>query len=309
MRTTDPDWNIVVFGRNEAATLQPCLEAIARAVGTRHARVDVLLNGCTDGSAAVARRVAATLPVPVQVWEIELADKANAWNQYVHGIRRQARVHCFVDAYASVAPDAFTALDAALAASPQAQAAAAVPSSGRSAAATRAAMLAAPALHGSLHALRGSFVERIRAGGLLLPVGLYRGDGLIGSMAMHDLDAATNPWNPRNIVVVPEASWTVRALSPWRPADLRRWWNRRIQQARGRLEDAALREGIYQGGFGRLPRDADEMLRGWMARHPLEVPTDGFTRRALRRMQRRGQPAREALLPKLYGVRAAVRAG
>lgn len=290
MPAPETDWSVVVFARNEAASLRPCLEAIQQAVGRRDARVEVVLNGCTDASPALVRGFAAQAPLPVRLWQIGHADKSNAWNQYVHTIRAQARTHFFVDAYAKVQPGAFTALQAALDAQPEAQAAAAVPSCGRSAAATRAAMLVSPALHGSLHALRGSFLQRVRHASLNLPVGLYRGDGLIGSFVMHDLDAQSNPWNTRRIVVAPEASWQVRPLSPLRPADLRRWWNRRIQQARGRLEDAALREVIYQAGFGALPPLADSLLRGWIARHPEEVPADAFTRRALARLRLRQPP-------------------
>ena len=149
-------------------------------------------------------------------------------------------------------------------------------------------MLANPALHGSLHALRGDFVERIAARGLELPAGLYRGDGLLGSMVMHDLDAAANPWNPTRIAVAAGASWQVRPLSPLRPADLRRYWNRRIQQARGRLEDAALREAIYRDGFANLPRYADAMLLEWLASNP--PPADRFSRLALQRLRQPRTP-------------------
>jgi hypothetical protein len=155
-------------------------------------------------------------------------------------------------------------------------------------------MLANPALHGSLHALRGSFVARIAALGLRLPVGLYRGDGLLGSMVMHDLDAATNPWNPARIAVAAGASWQVRPLSLLRPADLRRYWNRRIQQARGRLEDAALREAIYRNGFAGLPRQADAMLLDWVAANP--PPTDRFTRLAVQRLRQPRAPGNAELV-------------
>ncbi len=296
MPLTEFDWNVVVFARNEAAALPGCLAAIQAAIAGHDARVDVVLNGCTDNSPALAAAFGALAGMPLRVWRIDFADKSNAWNQYVQAIRPAARLHFFVDAYAKVKPDAFAKLEAALAAAPAALAAAAVPSCGRSAASTRAAMLQHPALHGSLHALRGSFLARVQRAGLNLPVGLYRGDGLIGSLVMHDLDAQAHEWDASRIVVAPEATWEVRPLSPWRLADLRRFWNRRIQQARGRLEDAALREAIYADGFARLPGQADCLLRRWMARHPSEVPTDGFTKRALARLRASRKPEAAALV-------------
>ena len=288
MHTPAFDWSIAVFARNEAASLAPCLEAIYAALGGRCAAVTLVLNGCTDGSAALAVALAARAPVPVQVWQIGFADKANAWNQFIHALRPAARHYAFVDAYARVQPGALAALQAALQAAPEANAAAAVPSCGRSAAATRAAMLARPALHGSLHALRGSFVDRLAAAGQRLPVGLYRGDGLLGSLLMHDLNAAANPWNPARIAVADGASWVTSPLSPLRPADLKRYWNRRIQQARGRLEDAALRQAIYRDGFAGLPRHADAMLLEWLATNP--APADHFTRLALQRLRQPRTP-------------------
>ncbi len=294
MPTPAFDWSIAVFARNEAASLAPCLEAIYAGLGGRRATVTLMLNGCTDGSGGVAAALAARAPVPVQVWQIGFADKSNAWNQFIHAVRPAAHHYAFLDAYARVQPGALAALRAALEATPSANAAAAVPSCGRSAAATRDAMLANPALHGSLHALRGDFVERIAARGLRLPVGLYRGDGLLGSMVMHDLDAAANPWDPARIAVAAGASWQVRPLSPLRPADLRRYWNRRIQQARGRLEDAALREAIYRDGFANLPRYADAMLLDWLAGNP--PPADRFSRLAVQRLRQPRSPGKAELV-------------
>jgi hypothetical protein len=222
----------------------------------------VILNGTADGSAATVRRFAAASAIPLRLFDIRFADKSNAWNQYVHALAPAAALHVFVDAYARVTPGAIRALAAALAGEPFANVAAALPSCGRSAPAQRAQMWRSPALHGSLHALRGSFLDRVRAAGIRLPVGLYRGDGLIGSLAVHDLDAKANPWNTARIALAEEATWHVTPLSPLRPRDLRRLWNRRIQQARGRFEDVALRERIYRDNFSALPSFADDMLAG-----------------------------------------------
>ena len=176
----------------------------------------------------------------------------------------------FVDAYARVHPDALRRLAAALATHQQANAAAAVPSSGRSAAAIRRGMLADPGIHGSLFALRGAFVDRLAASGFRLPVNLYRGDGLLASMAMHDLDAKGEPWTSRRVVVVPDATWAITPLSPWSLRDVRRQFLRQIRQRRGRLESAVIKALIYScgTGYGSLGSNADAMLTGWVAEQP-----------------------------------------
>lgn len=56
---------VAIPARNEAVRLRPCLAALAR---QRHARCDhvvLLLNNCTDGSAAAAERLRAELELPV----------------------------------------------------------------------------------------------------------------------------------------------------------------------------------------------------------------------------------------------------
>ncbi|WP_431268584.1 hypothetical protein [Dankookia sp. P2] len=207
-------------------------------------------------------------PCPVRLFDIRFGDKSNAWNQYVHALAPAASMHVFVDGYAMVTPGAIRALAGALADNPQAHAAAALPSSGRSAPAQRAAMRRSPSLHGSLHALRGGFLDRIRAAGIRLPVGLYRGDGLVGSLVVHDLDALADPWDTSRIALAEAATWKVAPLSLLRPRDLRRLWNRRVQQARGSFEDAALKSWIYSANFTGLPSFADCMLAEWLKADP-----------------------------------------
>lgn len=303
-------WSIAVFARNERPSLARCLPALAAATQGLHARVLLILNGTTDGADEEAPGLMRAAGLHGQVWSIPHADKSNAINQYLHRLRPAAGMHVFVDAYAAVAPDALRRLGARLAAEPLAMAAAAVPSSGRSAAALRADMLAYPGLHGSLFALRGSFVERLAASGLRLPVGLYRGDGLLGAFLMHDLDSTGTPWRPPRVAVETDATWSLRPLRPWHPADLRRHWRRLVQQGRGRLESGAIRNTIYpgrlgSGGFGALPDSADHLILDWLAAMPEAVPSplrDPFAAMALRRIRRTAPPASAGLEPRLVAT-------
>ncbi|WP_165982286.1 glycosyltransferase family A protein [Dankookia rubra] len=288
--------SVAVFARNEAAGLQDCLRALGVALDGLDASITVVLNDTTDGSAGVVRLYAKSSPSPMRLFEIRFGDKSNAWNQYVHALAPAASMHVFVDGYAMVTPDAIRALAAALAEHPQAHAAAALPSCGRSAPSQRAAMRRSPALHGSLHALRGTFLDRIRAAGIYLPIGLYRGDGLVGSLVVHDLDARANAWDTGRIALAEAATWTVAPLSPFRPRDLRRLWNRRIQQARGGFEDAALKECIYSGNYGSLPRFADYMVADWLQRNPVALQGRSlFPRLARARLASPRAPAKALL--------------
>lgn len=263
-----PVWSAAIFGRNEAATLEPCLAALAVAGRGLALEVAVMLNGCTDDSPAIACRALERLGLSGAVCQIPFADKSNAINVWLHRLAPVAETYVCVDAYAAVAPDALRRLGNALRETPGALAAAAMPSTGPSAARLRQAMLQHPGLHGSLFALRGSFVMRLRQAGFRLPVGLYRGDGLIGAMVMHDLNAPGTAWDTSRIALVPEATWATPQLRPWRPSDLRRLLRRRVRQARGRLESGAFGEAIYGAGFGALPTDANRMIADWVAADP-----------------------------------------
>lgn len=65
--------------RNEAARIGACLEALAAQRGAGPFRVLLLLNGCTDGTAGVARARAAALPFPLLLRHAALPpDRAHA---------------------------------------------------------------------------------------------------------------------------------------------------------------------------------------------------------------------------------------
>jgi glycosyltransferase involved in cell wall biosynthesis len=295
------DWSVVVFAHNEAASLPACLQAIAEAGRGAMMDVTVLLNGSTDASPAVAMASLRRVGLQGRVCLIPHADKANAINQFLHWLRPTAETYVFVDAYAVVEPHALRHLARALQAAPAANGAAAMPSSGRSAASLRRQIEEQGGLHGSLFALRGTFVERLVAQGVRLPLGMYRGDGLLGSLLLHDLDAQGGGWERERIVVAREATWKAPTLRPWRLQDARRYWRRLIQQARGRLQWPAIRSAIYDparpanaAGFAALPAEADRLTLEWLAAEPKNrMPRwwqDPFAVLALRRMRQAPPP-------------------
>ncbi len=288
-------WSIVVISLAGEASLPDCLSAVSAAARGCDARLTVLLNGRAAQSLdATAERVR-TLPIPAACFHIPFADKSNAWNQYMHGLAPEAAVHIFVDGYASVAPDAFAALARALDHDPYARAAAALPTTGRSAAVLRTRMRSNHYLHGSLHALRGSFVQCVK-NRLHQPVGLYRGDGLVTSMVMHDGNALENRWDPARIVLAEGATWMT---NPPTLRDLPRHARRRVNQVRGRWENAAIRKIIYAADFTCLPRYADEMLCAYLATEPAARPglLDLPGRIALRQLRQPRIPTDPELVP------------
>lgn len=278
-------WSVVVLARGEAASLARCLEAISTAAAGHDTQVTLLLNGAVDASLAVAEAFAAAggARPRLRLFHIPHGDRANAWNHYLHELRPAAAMHVFVDAHAAMTPGALRALAATLAEHPAAEAATALPSTGRRVAAQRAALRSGGALHGSLHALRGRCLERLAAEGLRLPVGLREIHPVIAGL-LGD-----------RIVVAEEAGWRMAPLARFSPEGLRRAWRRRIREARAPLEAAALAGALAAGQ--EMPAFAAPMLRDWLAGGAAR--SGGlFGWLARQRLKREATPAYGDLLPR-----------
>lgn len=225
-------WSAAVFAHNEARRIREAVESIEAAAAGHLLDITVLANGCTDRTGDTVRDVAKGRP-HIRLIEIDLPDKANAWNVYVHdsitsGRSVEIRVHFFVDGDIRVGRDAFPALAAALEKVPSANAAGGMPTSGRDREAWRARMVARGTLAGNLYALRGSFVERIRAQNIRMPFGFIGEDWLVSFLAGTDLDAPRSTDQAPLVVFSPDAGFSFRSLNPLVPRDcstyLRRLW-------------------------------------------------------------------------------------
>lgn len=299
------DWSICVFASREGARIQDCLSALRHATsGWQSPELTVVVNGPATGTAGAAREALAHWPYPARVVEITLGDKANAWNQYIHGLRPDARWHLFVDGY--VVPDVagLEVLRERCEAAPAEQTAATGMPAGEHAGAVqmREFVTRHGGVLGGLHALRGEFVERLVARGLFQPWGLYRGDGLIGSWICHDLDPPSNRWDKQHIIPVPQAAWQGERLSPWSPGDLLTHWRRMHRQAQGRMENRAIKDIIYREGYEGLPDSARELVEHALILGPGD--NDGTPLRRLlrarvaRHVRQAPVPAPDAFLPR-----------
>lgn len=291
---SEVDWSVAIFCRNEEDSIVRCLRSVEIACENQSFQCTVIINGSSDNTLKKIINSQIYKNRDYRIYTIAYPDKSNAWNAFIHEIRPSARTFFFVDAYVFVKPNSFRLLADALKRNKQCNAATAVPTVGRSARRLTHDLISGGGIHGGLHALSRPFVERICAHGHRLPIGLYRGDGLIGAMAMRDLDAVGQQWCPDRVAVVPEATWDQRTLSVFRLQDLARQYNRMVQQARGEFENAAIKFIASRGGYGALPDYADDMILGWLdrtdpaERHKYLLSPLAWV--ALARMRRRKQP-------------------
>ena len=219
-------WSIAVFAHNEATRIAATLRSIQAAAQGIAVEVVVLANGCQDATADVVYALAAAWP-RLRVAEILVADKANAWNEYVHRIAAMPphgspAMHVFVDGDVHIAPNALQALAQRMAQVPAAHAVGALPTTGRDRAGWSQRMLDHGTLAGGLYALRGDFVARLRQRGICLPQGLIGEDWLVSLWASHDLQPlAMVVESSGHVVFAPEAGFSFRSLSLWRGHDYR----------------------------------------------------------------------------------------
>ena len=262
------DVQVGVFGQNEASRIAACLRSIDVAIGDRRALVTLILNGSTDASEAIAR--ATNIAADLRIYRIRQADKSNAINRFFYELREPAKLYICVDAYVTISPGAVGAFEQRIAGCPTAFVATGVAGNGRSEPkSNRQTIEQGGVIHGQLYALRPEFVQRIVDAGIRLPLALYRGDGLIGSMACLDLDPLASTWTNARLVGTAGALFEIDALSVLKLRDLRRQFRRKIRQMRGVLENAAIKRVIQRGGYGALPDDADDMIRTDLADNPI----------------------------------------
>jgi hypothetical protein len=296
------EWNVAVFSHNEAARIGQCIASIAQAIGRRRALVTLVLNGTTDDSAAIARQAAREHGMPIEIWRIPLGDKSNAIDQFFYKLRAPAELYFSVDGYVTIGRRAFEGLAAGLAGRPGAVAATGIAINGRTMHLSSGDILALGGnLQGQLHALRPAFLDRMVGQGISLPIGLYRGDGLLGSLAAHDLDAIGTQWDTRRVVGVAEATFEIPSLSLFAPRDLRRQFWRKVRQMRGHLENAAIKTVIYRRGFAALPTYADEMIAAYLNDYgvpPTRLADQLFMRLALRQHRAARRPDGAKLVAK-----------
>lgn len=271
-------WSVAVLASRERpdellATIRALLQA-----GSTPVIIDVLVNG----NQALAQSVwestrAHSEPgriACVRTWYLALGDKANTWNQYVHGIWPGGGITFFVDGYARIAPDALGLLAAGLVCSPAALAATGVPSSGRTASQLRSLALREGHLHGNLFAFRPSVMEELRRRTIRLPLGLYGYDGLIGALIAFALDPSAHEWDAKSrILVSPDVTWTHEALKWWRPADLKTHFQRTRKRSLRALVVRAVRDHLHirRQPPEQMPRTIAELVLTWAEQNPQEL--------------------------------------
>ncbi len=246
---------IAVFAHNEAKKIIACLESVKNNIAERDQCV-VLNNGSTDMTHTLVTEFAQRHDF-CRLVDIEIGDKSNAWNVFIHQTRMQADVFCFLDGDCEILPGSLDALEACMASHPAANAIAAIPAD-HTGHLFRKAMLHEGGLAGNLYALPERFVQRIRTTNTFLPFGLIGDDSLVGALAYWDLEPKNN-WVPTRIVTCPGARFSYTPLSFFSLHDIRLYYRRKIRYSLRRIQTNLMKKPLKQQGLTGIPQDVDAL--------------------------------------------------
>lgn len=256
-------WPVMVLAHNEEQHIEACLDSIFQADPGVPLEAYVMANGCTDRTEDLVRQYSQK-NTSVHLVSIELGDKCNAWNVFVHqtvpGRCPGRAIYFFMDGDARAVPGSFSAMAKVLESQPKAQAVGAPPACGRSMDHDREELLRERGLVANLYALRGAFAERCRALGVRIPLKLEGDDGLIGALVRWDLDPR-QPMDPQLIAPCADAGFLFESFKISRLSEWRAYWKRMVRYGRRRYEFAILGPRLSAGGLSAMPKDIREIYR------------------------------------------------
>jgi glycosyltransferase involved in cell wall biosynthesis len=256
-------WAVMVLAHNEAAHIVACLDSIYAAEPGQDFEIVVLANGCTDNTEEIVEGYAQT-HAGVNLVHIDMPDKCNAWNVYIHDVipsrASDHKVYFFMDGDARACSNAFSELARGLETDDYALAASAVPFSGRSMKRDQTNMVAERELVANLYALSRKFVKNLQLKQVRLPLGFEGDDGLIGALVKWDLDPREQ-WDHRRLVPCPNAGFTFESISWLRWRDWKTYWRRRIRYARRHYEFKLLGPRLKREGITGMPVRISELYK------------------------------------------------
>ena len=257
-----PAWIRAVFAHNESGRIGAALASIQAAADGHPIEVVVLANGCTDSTSDEVRACGGTVP-DLTLVEVDVGDKANAWNVFVHDlvtVERAAQLdaYFFMDGDVTLQPAAIALLAAALKEHASASAAGGMPSTGRDRDAWRARMVRNGTLAGNLYALRNTFVDAIRRRQIRMPVGLI-GEDLFLSWLVVNVESATRGNDGPRCIFCANAEFAFRSLSPYRAADVRTYIRRKWRYTYRALQLEMLMHVLKQEGIAAMPAHVDQL--------------------------------------------------
>jgi glycosyltransferase involved in cell wall biosynthesis len=230
-----------MFAYNEADNIEASIQSVFDNKGQGLNRYCLIANGCTDKTVETAKQIKAKLHFDeLEVIEISLGDKCNAWNTYIHKIADNPNVHFFCDADVQFSANCFDIMSRHLATTTdETVAIAGMPLSGRNVEFYRSLVLERACFFGNLYGMKNSFLERIREKPFRLPIGLNWIDSFLTKAVNTDLNFFD--YNlPNRTTWVEGAGYHFEGLSVFKKADIKLYINRIARYELGKIQEVFL---------------------------------------------------------------------
>jgi len=255
-------WPVMVLAYNEEEEIEAALDSIFAGEPGQALDIYVMANGCTDRTEDIVRAYSRRNS-SVHLVSIKLGDKCNAWNVFIHETAAQLcpgrQVYFFTCGDVRVVAGSLAALRRALQRDSYANGAAAPPGSGRNVERDRKAQMDEHALVAGLYAMRGTFIERMQALRVRIPLNFEGDDALIGTLLQWDLAPADRPMDLNRIAPVADAAWIFESLTIKRLDHWKFYWKRAIRYARRYYEFKLLGPELKAKGLAGMPRDIRDL--------------------------------------------------
>ncbi|MFZ6814887.1 glycosyltransferase family 2 protein [Undibacterium sp. Rencai35W] len=248
---------IAIFAHNESLNIIASLQSVKNAIADGDQCL-VLNNGSSDNTGELVEKFAQENTF-CSIKNIQIGDKSNAWNVFIHDLEIHAEHYYFLDGDCKVLPDALTALERALHQHPEAHAVAALPADGIGDK-DKDQLLREGGLCGNLYALSGRFVDQLRSSNVRLPVGLIGDDSLIGALAYWDLNPQQS-WDMRRIFICEQARFSYDPLSIFSFHDLRLYYRRKIRYSLRHFQNKMIKSPLKTSGLAGLPGHVNQLYK------------------------------------------------
>jgi glycosyltransferase involved in cell wall biosynthesis len=233
-------YNIVMFAHNEEKNIKRSVTSVLDSAGASLNKLFVIANGCNDLTCSEIKKLQLfSSNYKLCLVELELGDKCNAWNHYIHDIVDDSPIHFFVDADVQFVDGTFERLSQHLANDTNANAAAGLPFSGRNQQHYLDMVKQGRCLFGNCYALKREFIETIRQKSFYLPIGLGWIDSAITKIVNRDLADIPNPKEGR-IIYDLNSGYRFDSLSIFSKADRQLYVNRIVRYRLGKYQEKYL---------------------------------------------------------------------
>ena len=235
----DPRYSIVMFAHNERKNIERSVNSVLENSDHRLNQFYIIANGCTDETVPILRQLAKTSNNKLVIVELQLGDKCNAWNEYVHSIAPPDDAHFFVDADVKFTQNAFPLLFDTLMSSPEANAVAGLPFSGRNIDYYRSMVIDKSCLFGNCYGVKNRFISLAREKNQRLPIGLSWIDSAITKFINSDIGNQFITF-PGRVTYKIDSGYYFKSLSPFKYSDIKLYINRIGRYQLGKFQEQFL---------------------------------------------------------------------